>query len=75
MSLSLIFAASSSPSAPLTSSRKMSSSGIPPPRRLWIQFNTNNVQVLGYHLTEALADGTMRVDEFSEEALAFLGRK
>jgi hypothetical protein len=30
---------------------------------------------LGWYLSKALADGTMRVDEFSVEALDFLGRK
>jgi hypothetical protein len=46
-----------------------------PPRKLWIQFNTNDVGDLGWYLSKALADGTMRVDEFSVEALDFLGRK
>ena len=46
-----------------------------PPRRLWIMFNTNDVRVLGYHLAEAIKDGTMRLEEFSAEALDFLGRK
>lgn len=44
-----------------------------PPRKLWIQFNTNDVRQLGSYLQNALAEGTMRVDEFSEEALWFLG--
>jgi hypothetical protein len=46
-----------------------------PPRKLWIQFNTNDVGDLGWYLSKALADGTMRVDEFSVEALDFLGRQ
>lgn len=46
-----------------------------PPRTLWIMFNTHDVRVLGYHLGEAIKEGTMRVDEFSEEALRFLGSK
>lgn len=46
-----------------------------PPRTLWIMFNTHDVRVLGYHLGEAIKEGTMRVEEFSEEALRFLGSK
>ena len=46
-----------------------------PPRKLWLQFNTNDVRELGWYLSKGLADGTMRVEEFSEEALAFLGGK
>ena len=46
-----------------------------PPRKLWLQFNTNDVRELGWYLSKALAEGTMRVEEFSEEALAFLGGK
>jgi hypothetical protein len=46
-----------------------------PPRKLWLRFNTNDVGELGWDLSRALADGTMRVEEFSVEALAFLGHK
>jgi hypothetical protein len=44
-----------------------------PPRKLWIQFNTNHVPMLGWHLKNALAEGVMRPEEFSVEALEFLG--
>lgn len=44
-----------------------------PPRQLWMQFNTNHVPILGYHLKNALAEGVMRPEEFSVEALEFLG--
>lgn len=46
-----------------------------PPRQLWLQFNTNNVKVLSVHLKEGLEEGVMRAEEFSEEALRFLGPK
>ncbi len=46
-----------------------------PPRQLWLSFNTHHVGALSHHLTEALAEGTLRPEEVSEETLAFLSRK
>lgn len=44
-----------------------------PPRELWLRFNTNDVRVLGLFVMEALADGTLRMEELSEELRVFLG--
>jgi len=46
-----------------------------PPRELWLRFNTNDVRVLGWIVSEALADRTMREDEVSVELRQFLERK
>jgi len=46
-----------------------------PPRELWLRFNTNHVRTLSWHISEALADGTLRAEEVSAEVKQILGYK
>ena len=46
-----------------------------PPRELWLKFNTNDVRILSWFVTEALADRMIREDEVSAEVRQFLARK
>jgi len=46
-----------------------------PPRELWLKFNTHDVRELGWWVSAALADRTMREDEVSVEVRQFLALK
>jgi hypothetical protein len=45
------------------------------PRELWLKFNSHDVRELGWYVSAALADRTMREDEVSVEVRQFLARK
>ena len=45
------------------------------PRELWQKFNSYHLETLKGLVAEAIADGTLRVEEVSAETLALLSRK